>query len=73
MDKLIYLIPALICPIGMGAMMWLMMRTPREKKPAPDPAAPPTADEHELRQLRSEVEALRRQLPEREPTAPDQR
>ncbi|MER5686198.1 hypothetical protein [Streptomyces sp. NPDC002205] len=55
MDKLLYLLPALACPVGMGAMMWLMMRPKRDAQN--DPAT--TADRQELARLRKEIDALR--------------
>jgi hypothetical protein len=55
MDKLLYLLPALMCPFGMGAAVWLMMHGIRGETPESD-----TADqEQELARLRKEVEALR--------------
>jgi cytochrome c-type biogenesis protein CcmH/NrfF len=55
MDKILYFLPALACPIGMGVMMWLMMRSRGQQ---PD-QAPPSAQEQELARLRSEIAALR--------------
>lgn len=51
MTQLGYLLPTLVCPLGMGVMMWLMMRG--KKSPAP------VTKDTELQQLRSEVDALR--------------
>lgn len=57
MSNLLYILPALACPVGMGLLMWLMMRG---KRPADQsPAAPTTVQEQELARLRKEVEALR--------------
>lgn len=57
MSTLLYVLPALACPVGMGLMMWFMMRG---KRPAGQPhATPTTAQEQELARLRNEVEALR--------------
>jgi hypothetical protein len=53
MDKLLYLLPVLACPIGMGLMMWLMMRPKHGSQPAT------TADQQELLRLRKEIDALR--------------
>lgn len=53
MPQLGYLLPALACPVGMGAMMWMMMRG--DKKPVA-----PAAEDRELAILREEVDALRR-------------
>ena len=59
MDKLLYLLPALMCPVGMGAMMWLIMRDRRHDGGHPTAGAPSAAQEQELARLRKEVEALR--------------
>jgi hypothetical protein len=56
MDRLLYFLPALACPVGMGVMMWLMMRPKRQQ---PDQPSGPTAQEQELARLRSEIAALR--------------
>jgi hypothetical protein len=53
MDKLLYLLPVLACPVGMGLMMWLMMR------PKHGSQLVPGADQQELLRLRKEIDALR--------------
>jgi hypothetical protein len=53
MDKLLYLLPVLACPVGMGLMMWLMMRPKHGSQPVPG------ADQQELLRLRKEIDALR--------------
>lgn len=35
MSQFLYVLPALACPVGMGAMMWLMMRSGRQNTTAP--------------------------------------
>lgn len=53
MENLLYVLPALACPIGMGLMMWFMMRP---KRGAQTDSAP---DRQELVRLRKEIDALR--------------
>lgn len=57
MDDLLYILPALACPVAMCLMMWFMMRG---KRPVDRPhTAPTTEQEQELARLRKEVDALR--------------
>lgn len=64
MSQLLYILPALACPVGMGLMMWFMMRSKRPSTTAQPPHTAPTAEqEQELRRLRKEVDALRGELP----------
>ncbi|MCZ0990934.1 hypothetical protein [Streptomyces diastatochromogenes] len=55
MNNLLYLLPTLACPVGMGLMMWLMMR-PKQGAQA---QAGTDADRQELLRLRKEIDALR--------------
>ncbi|MAS54459.1 hypothetical protein [Nocardioides sp.] len=56
MTELLYPLALLACPMGMGVMMWMMMRG--EKK-APDQPATTDTSSHELSRLRAEVDQLR--------------
>lgn len=62
MDKLLYVLPALACPVGMGAMTWLMMRGGNKGMNMggvrPDPQA------QELDVLRAQVADLRAKVEE---------
>ncbi|TFC17054.1 hypothetical protein [Cryobacterium sp. MDB2-10] len=53
MQQFLYILPALICPVGMGLMMWFMMRGRGHGKTADGP------EKQELARLRAEVAALR--------------
>ena len=56
MDKLLYLLPVLACPIMMGAMMWFMMRG-NNNTAAPSQPSPNTQEEMAI--LRAEIATLR--------------
>jgi hypothetical protein len=54
MEQFLLILPALACPVGMGLLMWFMMRgRGRNDQPAtPD-------QEQELASLRAQIEELR--------------
>lgn len=56
MDQIFYTLAVLACPVGMGAMMWLMMRSGKKQ---PKAAAPSAASEAELAELRADLSKLR--------------
>jgi hypothetical protein len=55
MPQILYSLAILACPVGMGAMMWFMMRGTKQ----PDSPEPPTfADKAEMARLRAEIDQL---------------
>ncbi|TAM68629.1 MAG: hypothetical protein EPN48_11650 [Microbacteriaceae bacterium] len=56
MSQVFYALAILACPVGMGLMMWLMMRTGKKK---PAGTTPSTATEAEVAQLRADLDRLR--------------
>ena len=60
MSQLFYAAAVLACPVGMGLMMWFMMRGNSSHSSAPAQGLPqqPNADA-ELAKLRAEVDQLR--------------
>jgi hypothetical protein len=58
MRNLIYLLPALGCPVGIGAMMWFMMKRPASGRTPPQPGQL-TQQDQDIAGLRAEVDQLR--------------
>lgn len=56
MEQIFYGLAVLACPLGMGAMMWFMMRA---GKKASGDVAPTEASAAELAQLRADLDRLR--------------
>jgi len=56
MSQLLYSLAVLACPIGMGLMMFVMMRAGRSQQ-QPGPSAPTTTDA-EIASLRAELDQL---------------
>lgn len=54
MSEALLTLAVLACPVGMGLMMWFMMRSNKNTSPPP-----PSTSDAELTQLRAEVEQLR--------------
>ena len=57
MSQLLYLLPTLACPVGVGVMMWVMMRKPKSST-APTALAQ-SQEDAELAALRVEVAQMR--------------
>jgi hypothetical protein len=74
MEKLLYLLPALGCPLGMAVCMWLMMRSGKSGQAAEPDTPVPAALDQEIAALRAEVDQLRaaqRDAREAEATGPE--
>ncbi len=59
MPQTFYALAVLACPVGMGLMMWLMMRGNRPTDQQRGLEAGPSATDAELARLRAELDQLR--------------
>ncbi|MBN9607930.1 MAG: hypothetical protein BGO26_06450 [Actinobacteria bacterium 69-20] len=70
MSQLFYSAAVLVCPLGMGLMMWMMMRGGKGKNvPAETAPRPLSATDAEVARLRAEVDQLRAAQREQDQTA----
>ncbi|WP_137121302.1 hypothetical protein [Segeticoccus rhizosphaerae] len=60
MEQLFFGLAVLACPVGMGAMMWMMMRG-QKKNTDPSSEQPDHTAAQELAHLQAEVEQLKSQ------------
>ncbi len=65
MEQLFYALALLACPVGMGLMMFFMMRRPSQ------PASPTPTGQDELVRLRAEIDQLKAAQRDRSGTASD--
>lgn len=57
MPESLYALALLACPLGMGVMMWVMMRGNKQQPPAPDTAT----KQAELAGLQAQIDQLQAQ------------
>jgi uncharacterized protein HemX len=65
MSESLYALALLACPLGMGAMMWMMMRG-QHKTADPDAAS----KQAELTALRAQLDQLQAERRDAQPTSP---
>lgn len=63
MESLLVTLPVLACPVGMGLMMWFMMRGPGMRNH--DDRAHDDASKQEIARMRTEIEQLKAQRRDR--------
>lgn len=59
MSQALYTLALLACPVGMGLMMWFMMRGKKHGNEGNAPSSPSLTPDAELTKLRAEVDQLR--------------
>jgi len=65
MSQVLYSLAILACPVGMGLMMWMMMRGGQAKDSSPTP-------DTDIARLRAEVDQLRAAQHDSTATRPEQ-
>ena len=69
MPESLYLLALLACPLGMGAMMWMMMRGNKQPPPTPNTAT----KQAELAGLQAQIDQLQAQRDHERSTATEPR
>lgn len=61
----LYALAILACPVGMGLMMWLMMRGGKKQPERTQPGPGPSQTDAELTRMRAELDQLRSEARDR--------
>jgi len=61
----LYAVPLLACPVGMGLMMWFMMRSKKEPQSRTDASPSDTTTDAQIASLRAELDQLRAEARDR--------
>jgi hypothetical protein len=61
----LYSLAILACPVGMGLMMWMMMRTGKKQPDPTQQGAGPSQTDAELTSLRADLDQLRSEARDR--------
>lgn len=66
----LYSLAILACPVGMGLMMWMMMRSGKKQPSQPQEGTGPSQTDVELTRLRAELDQLRSEARDRNAPRP---
>ncbi len=59
MQAIFYGLAVLACPVGMGLMMWMMMRGQKKNPDGGDSSAQVSGSQQQVDQLRAEIDQLK--------------
>jgi len=59
MQAVFYGLAVLACPVGMGLMMWMMMRGQKKNPDGGDASAQGSGSQQQVDQLRAEIDQLK--------------
>jgi hypothetical protein len=59
MDRLVYALPLLACPIGMSLMMWFMMRGKKNTQPPATATPTLSTNDADITRLQAQIDQLK--------------